>query len=269
MEDDYYSCSSNFSIGLDSLDILNNKIKSLLYPKPNTSRSQIKNLNKITNTRIFFIVNTFHLLNTCVCEIIPNNKKYSHILIFTHGNGCDIYTMYPYLKELADNLDVMVVCWDYPSYGLSEGELNEHTCYTAFSDVVNHYKKHINKILLVGQSLGTGIVVDYTSKNKWSNPIILISPYKSIPTVFIDSSFIEYLICKHKYSTQEKIINCKCPIKLFHGKSDALIDITHSYDLYELMPNKQINPTWFNNIGHNDILNKINFLDYKKILQLF
>ena len=125
-------------------------------------------------------------------------------------------------------------------------------------------------ILLVGQSLGTGIVVDYISKqqNKWSNPVILISPYKSIPKIITQYNLIEFLICKNKFCTYDKIIKTICPIKIFHGCIDNLIPISHSEELFELTPNKSIQPTWFDNTGHNDILNKIDMDEYIIILKL-
>jgi len=156
----------------------------------------------------------------------------------------------------------------YPSYGLSTGELNEFTCYQCLEDVIKYYKTYTENILLVGQSLGTGIVVDYVSKNQWTNPIILISPYKSIPKIITDYDWIEYLICKNKFASYLKISNANCSIKIFHGISDELINHTHSLELYNLMPNKKFKPTLFNNCGHNDILNKISFNEYKQILEL-
>lgn len=146
-------CSSS-AFGLDYFDLVNDNIKSILYPKQNTSKTQIKQLNKIDGTKIFTITNSTSNIKTCVCEIKPNVKS-EHIIIFSHGNGCDIYTFYNYLKLLAENLNVLVVSYDYPTYGISEGDLNEKTCSQALSDVVSHYLKWSNKILLVGQSLGT------------------------------------------------------------------------------------------------------------------
>jgi len=263
----YCSFDTN-TCALDNFDLVNEKIKSILYPKPNTSKYKIKELNKIKGTKIFTITNNKANIKTCVCEIKPMTKtKFEHVLIFSHGNGCDIYTFYDYLKLLVENLNIMVVSYDYPTYGLSEGEINEHTCYQALDDVITHYLKLTNKILLVGQSLGTGIVVNYVSKNSWTNPIILISPYKSIPKVITNSQLLEGLVNKHKYASYQKIPKCKCRIKIFHGKTDELIDFHQAVELCNLAPNT-FEPIWFNNTGHNDILEKINYSEYKKILQL-
>lgn len=263
----YCSFDTN-TYALDNFDLVNEKIKSILYPKPNTPKKNFAELNKLIRTNVFRITNQKENIATCVCEIQPITKtKFEHILIFSHGNGCDIYTFYNYLKLLAVELNVLVVSYDYPTYGLSEGEINEHTCYQALDDVITHYLKLTDKILLVAQSLGTGIVVDYASKNSWTNPIILISPYKSIPKVITNSQLLEGLISKHKYATYQKISNCKCKVKIFHGKTDELIDYHQAVELCNLAP-KSFEPVLFDNTGHNDILDKINFSEYKKILNL-
>lgn len=274
------NCGSFTSFGLDYFDVVNNLIKNILYPKPVYDKSIIKKLKFKERTKLFYITNEKLNIKTCVCQIMPKKNYYHKIIIFSHGNGCDIYTFYEYLKSIADNFDdlddlndlddlgVLVVMYDYPSYGLSVGELNEFTCYQSLEDVINYYKKYTENILLVGQSLGTGIVVDYVSKNQWTKPIILISPYKSIPKIITDYTWIENLVCKNKFASYLKISNTKCPIKIFHGESDNLISHTHSIELYNLMPNKKFKPIIYANCGHNDILNKISFDEYRQILEL-
>ena len=257
------------NIGLDSLDIVHNQISQILYPKPNTSKKTLKSLKKFSNTKLFYIVNGKTNNKTCVCEIFPQtNSKSTHMIIFAHGNGCDVYTFYDYLKWLANNLGVIVVCWDYPQYGLSTGNLDEFGCYDSMDDVVSHYIKFTQKILLCGQSLGTGVVVDYISKNSWTNPVILISPYKSIPKVITQINLLENLICKNKFSTYKKINKTNCPIKIFHGKLDNLIDISHSVELFNMIPNKTLKPTFIPNTTHNDILEKIDLNEFIGLIQM-
>lgn len=60
-----------------------------------------------------------------------------------------------------------------------------------------------------------------------------------------------------------------CSIKIYHGKSDESINYNHSLELYNLIPNKKLKPTFYNDCEHNDILNKISFKEYKQILELF
>ena len=50
-----------------------------------------------------------------------------------------------------------------------------------------------SQITLIGQSLGTGIVVEYCKKTNWKNPIILLSPYKSIVRVQYDPHWLDII----------------------------------------------------------------------------
>ena len=48
----------------------------ILYPKPNTTKSQLIELVKQnSNTKIFLIINKKLNIKTCVCEIIQSSKK--------------------------------------------------------------------------------------------------------------------------------------------------------------------------------------------------
>lgn len=278
---DNESCMSDTTntFGLDYFDIINNSIKSILYPKPQLNYDLIHKLKNKKENKFFYIKNEQQNLKICVCQIMLktfNSDKTTHnkipdkIIVFSHGNGCDIFTFYEYLELLASNLNVIVISYDYPSYGLSEGELNEFTCYKSLEMVIEHCVKIYpdKQILLVGQSLGTGIVINYIKKYKWTNPVILISPYMSIPKVVSELSIVECLVSKNKFASYTKISNVKCPIKIFHGKSDKVISHSHCLELYELLPNKKLKPKLYDNVGHNDILNYIDFDEYNKILQL-
>ncbi len=255
------------SFGIDSLKFVQNIIQPILYPKPQTLEKLIKDLELNSRTKLFFIGNKKHRQITCFYEI-KSTQQTDKVLIFSHGNACDIYSMYSYLKSLANNLNVNVVCYDYPSYGLSKGELNEHTCYRSLHDVIWYWKNKTEKILLVGQSLGTGIVVDYISKNNWTQPVVLISPYKSIPKVITQVNLFELVIVNNRFDTWNKISKCTCPIKIFHGKSDKVIEVSHGIDLYEKLPNKLLNAHFFNNCAHNDILDKISWQDWSKLINM-
>ena len=261
----------SYNLNLDSIECVNNTITSLIYMPPIINKTQIINYyENMPNSNLFSInsINKFNNnLSVCVCEINPIiNVNKNNILIFSHSNGCDIFTFGEYLHNLSKLLNIIVVSYDYPKYGLSKGKLDETNCCLSLELVINHYKKLNNNIILVGQSLGTGIIIDYVSKNTWNNPIILISPYKSIPNVACDAEMCNSIIENGNYNSYSKIINVTCPVKIFHGTKDETINISNSIELYEKIENKKFKPTWFENIGHNDILNKINAEHYNEII---
>ena len=257
------SSSTMKKSGLDSFEYINDSITSILYQPPKTNHKKIASLNERPNTSLITVG------STSICEIIPNTIIHDNIvIIFSHGNGCDIFTMYNYCLDLANKLGIIVVCYDYPSYGLSTGVPNEESCVNSLSNVVSNYRN--KKILLIGNSLGTCVTCSFVgSRLEWKYPIILISPCKSIPRVLYDSSLVESCVSKNKYPNHFNINYTSCSIKIFHGINDDVIPFEHSVNLYNTLQNKMFKPTFFNGCGHDDILEKITKRDYEKVIEKF
>ena len=158
-------------------------------------------------------------------DISNGSEKY---IVWTHGNSDNLCFMVPYLQQLQDDLNIGFIVFDYQGYGCSKGTPSENKCYDDIETVMNYAINYLNidkkNLFLVGQSLGTGIVVHYSNKNSWTTPIILISPYKTIVKVIFDSSCVRPI---DKFQTENKIENLKCPVKIIHGKEDDLIKIKH------------------------------------------
>lgn len=240
---------SSYSFGIDSFSAIDDTISSLIFHPPQTDKNHIKAL--ATKPNYFF-----RWVNGIVAlEIKPKLKQSDKVLIFSHGNASDVYTMHEYLEHLANSLKITVVCYDYPGYGLSLGEPDEETCNNALETIINYYatKCQPQNIILVGQSLGTGVVMHYVSTHTWNTPVILISPYKSLQRVICDAP-IELSFRHNTFSTLYKLEKVTCPVKIFHGKHDKLIDCSHSEYIYKHLPNKTFLPSYYEGIGHNDIL---------------
>lgn len=191
-------------------------------------------------------------------------KPINKCIIFSHGNAscnedsCDL------LKDWANKFNVVTISYDYQGYSNSQGIPGEQNCYDDIEAVINFIKKkfqHIalNNIFLIGQSLGTGITMDYVSKHAWTGTVILISPYKSILSIVADddSALMFSSARNDMFVTKKKTHQITCPVKIFHGVDDTLINYTHSQSLFDALPNKRFKPTFIKQCGHNDILYKI------------
>lgn len=186
------------------------------------------------------------------------NMDKTKCIVFAHGNGCDIYTMYDFIRRLSRELDIDVLIFDYPGYGLARGQApTEQGCYDSIKQVVDYAKTKYADITLIGHSLGTGVVMDYAAKFDWKSPLILISPYKSMSRVLSDNSSCSVVKSIDKFGTWYKLEKIVGPIKIFHGDADTLINISHAKDLFESLRHQGIEPTWLEGIGHNDILDTI------------
>jgi pimeloyl-ACP methyl ester carboxylesterase len=183
----------------------------------------------------------------------------SQILVFSHGNASDILSMLPWAEHVAFLSGRFVVLYDYEGYGLSSGSPSESGCYQSLAKVIDYLIKQfrVNKeqMLLMGESLGTGVVVHYAWENKWIKPIVLISPYKTIVSVAIDSFMHTPM---DQFESISKISELQCPVKIYHGKKDQLIPVEHARALLSKLPQQYyIAPTYFKNADHDNILSFI------------
>ena len=191
-----------------------------------------------------------------VPKFIPGADK---CIIFSHGNNCDAFTMFYYIEKWATDLGAHVVCYDYIGYGLSaDDEPSENGCYASLEATIDYVNIMMginkSKIYLMGQSLGTGVIINYVSKTEWLTPIILISPYKTICRIIIDSCIVTPI---DKFKNIQKIKHVHCPVKIIHGTRDTIINIEHAVELYNKLPNKSLDPSWIEDADHNDILDRL------------
>ncbi|AKI80136.1 putative alpha/beta hydrolase [Acanthamoeba polyphaga mimivirus] len=249
---------------------INNSIERQIYMPPYIPKFYYESLN--TNYSKIFTRTSSNGDDIPIVQIRPKNNPFPQkYIVFSHGNGCDVYSVFSYLSNLSDKLDVGIITYDYVGYGLSRENIpTEQGCYdsieVAVDFLLNDYELDPKNIYLFGQSLGTGITIDYAHKNNWNSPIILVSPYKSICTVVVDSCIVRPI---DKFCTLDKIYQIKCPVKIFHGENDNVISITHGKKIYDSLNDKSLDPVWIPNTGHNDILDKITIQQIREVIDYF
>lgn len=201
------------------------------------------------------------------CNHIKPKTESNKYIIFSHGNNCDIFTIYEHMVNFAEKFNINIICYDYPSYGAStQVALTEDLCYESHTTVINHVINNMNipkeNIILAGQSLGTGIVIDYISKNEWNNKVILFSPYKSISKVVLDNPLVDKIFAELKcfsFDSLSKAKNVKNHVVIFHGLNDSLISYeSHAIPLKNAIENCTLIEV---DSDHADILFKINDQD--------
>lgn len=240
-----------------------NSANQLIFCPPNTPKKYFQHLVGVNNYYVMKDSNT-----TCLLVRPERWTRNCKCIVFSHGNGSDIYTMYEYVRYLADLTNSDVYIYDYPGYGLSEGKVSEQGCYNSLKKVMDYVRTQYqdSDITMLGQSLGTGIVMDFASKYSWMTPIILISPYKSMGRVLTDSSMCSAIQSIDKFGTYYKLDTIDCPVKIFHGTKDTLINISHAKDLYDNLKDRSLKPMWLEGIGHNNILEAIDIRDITDVI---
>lgn len=175
-------------------------------------------------------------------DITPRRTfKPNSVIIFSHGNASDIVAMTGYLTSLSNTLGIRIICYDYPGYGRTPGHPTEVSCLNSLEIIYNIFKD--KDIILIGQSLGTGVTICGVVKFKLTPKlVILISPYTSLHDVIgvgsLNSSIQSLDIpIFNTYANIKYFDYIKCPVKIYHGKNDNIIPSSHSVSLSERIPN--------------------------------
>jgi fermentation-respiration switch protein FrsA (DUF1100 family) len=169
----------------------------------------------------------------------PQNK---YTVLFFHGNAGGLGNRIYKLNELKNlNLNYLIISWR--GFSGNKGSPTEQGLYSDARSALEWLEKNNiskNKIILYGESLGTGVAVEVSQNQKFAG-IILESPYTSI----VDAAKIYYpylpvdLILKDKYLSLKKIKNINSPILIMHGGADIIIPIAMGKKLFDEVQSKK------------------------------
>jgi len=169
----------------------------------------------------------------------PRNK---YTVLFFHGNAGELGNRIYKLNELKNlNLNYLIISWR--GFSGNKGNPTEQGLYSDARSALEWLEKNNiskNKIILYGESLGTGVAVEVSQNQKFAG-IILESPYTSI----VDAAKIYYpylpvdLILKDKYLSLKKIKNVNSPILIMHGEVDRIIPVAMGKKLFDEIKSKK------------------------------
>ena len=205
--------------------------RNLLYhPKEN---NYLNDPIKFNHNEVFIEVEDKIRLKAWIIE--KNLKKYK-TLVFFHGNAGNLFNRVHKLNKLND-LDINILIFSWRGFSGNSGNPTESNLYKdgkKIIDWLNDKGVDSDKIILYGESLGTGVVVELGQSEKF-NKIILESPYTSIERaakIYYPYLPIKYLL-KDKYNSLQKIDKIKVPILIMHGKKDSIIPFEMGVELYQ------------------------------------
>ena len=171
-----------------------------------------------------------------------NNPKNKYTVLFFHGNAGGLEKRLYKLNEFKNlNLNYLIISWR--GFSGNKGSPTEQGLYSDARSALEWLQKNNiskNKIILYGESLGTGVAVEVAQNQKFAG-IILESPYTSI----VDAAKIYYpylpvdLILKDKYLSLKKIKNINSPILIMHGGADIIIPIAMGKKLFDEVQSKK------------------------------
>jgi pimeloyl-ACP methyl ester carboxylesterase len=148
-------------------------------------------------------------------------------LIYFYGNGmCLRDTLYDI--DRFRRLGLNVLAPDYVGYGMSSGRPSERGCYET-ADACYDYliaRKDIDesKVVAGGWSLGGAVAIDLAARR----PIARLAIFSSFTSMrdmarrsfpFLPVS----LLLRHRFESDRKLPEVRCPILIGHGQADTLV----------------------------------------------
>jgi len=189
-------------------------------------------------------------LNALLFKSGVNN---SSVILYLHGNAGNNENWGYAAKQLSTRYNIDVLILDYRGFGKSGGEIsNETMLYDDAAVAYNYLKEKYNNIIVIGNSIGTGIATKIAADNNVKK-LILISPYYNLIRLSREKTIklLPSWLIKYKLMTNENIRNVSAPVIIFHANDDDIIPVQHSIDLKKENNNIELNI--IENTTHNDI----------------
>ena len=181
-----------------------------------------------------------------------NGKK---VVAYFHGNGEDLADSIPMISLLR-TLGVGVLAVEYPGDGIAGGTPSEQGAYEAAETALRWLRSEQgidrDHVVLLGQSLGTGVATEMARRGAGAR-LILISPFTSVPDMarrripFFPASFV-----RHRFENKEKAAGINLPVLIIHGTEDEVVPFSMGERLASLFPHAQLAPVQGGQ--HNDLL---------------
>lgn len=185
------------------------------------------------------------------------------VILYYHGNAGQLadwgLVMQDFIKRGYD-----VLLMDYRGYGKSTGAMSEEALYSdaeLFYDyVAERYPE--NKIIVYGRSLGTTFAT-YVAANNNPSQLFLEAPFYSLNRLASKNFpiFPVSWVLKYRFPTYKFITDVECPIVIFHGTDDQMINYENSIKLSELVPADQLRFISIPNGGHNNLVDENGYIE--------
>jgi fermentation-respiration switch protein FrsA (DUF1100 family) len=181
-----------------------------------------------------------------------NGKK---VVAYFHGNGEDLADSIPMISLLR-TLGVGVLAVEYPGYGIAGGTPSEQGAYEAAETALRWLRSEQgidrDRVVLLGQSLGTGVATEMARRGSGAR-LILISPFTSVPDVArLRIPFLPASLVRHRFDNKAKAVGIDLPVLIIHGTEDDVVPFAMGERLANMFPHAQLAP--IQGAQHNDLL---------------
>lgn len=182
-------------------------------------------------------------------------EKGKQTILYLHGNAGHLgYRSFKIKDYLDAGLGVLLL--GFRGYGNNPGNPTESNLYIdgkAALKFLSGKKIPLSKIVVYGESLGTGVAIEIT-RNLPVHSLILEAPFSSIAEIAAHHYFYlpTTLLLKDKYESIKKINEIVSPIYFVHGKQDRIIPWKFGKKLFEAAPDSK-DLLLIPDAGHNNL----------------
>jgi fermentation-respiration switch protein FrsA (DUF1100 family) len=178
------------------------------------------------------------------------------VAVYFHGNG-ESAAQNVRLADAFARAGVDVLLAEYRGYGGGPGSPSEDglldDARAALACASRETGVAESDLLLVGRSLGTGVVAAMAAEDR-GRAVLLLSPYTSILDLAaaMVSYPIAWLAVVDTFRSLDRLVASKQPIAIVHGTEDTMIPYAHARRLAEAIGPRAT--LWPVGLGHNDLL---------------
>lgn len=179
------------------------------------------------------------------------------VILYFHGNGLNIDARAPRVEPwVKEGYGVLLA--EYRGYGLNAGKPSEKgfradaKAYMEWLTVRENIPS--NRIVVYGESIGSGTAV-WLASQKWNIlGLILEAPFTSLTDIARKRFFFAPvdLLLLDRFDNKTKIKNISAPLLIIHGEKDAVVPVEYGRRLFDAANNpKELK--LFPDAGHNDL----------------
>ncbi|CEF67958.1 Hypothetical protein SRAE_2000261900 [Strongyloides ratti] len=197
----------------------------------------------------FFFIKDNENGETIPCAYTITGKPTKYTLIYSHPNAYsleDLIIGFPSLYDIAQFLNVEIIAYEYPGYGICDGIPTEERLINRLTAVYDYLTKEKNilpsEIILLGYSLGGALSIMAAANNKNIGGLILFATPASFKSCIKYKLFCSSSVNDKKSNEPFDVIfniqMIKCPTLVIHSKSDKLVPISHCDTLLKYLGKK-------------------------------
>lgn len=186
------------------------------------------------------------------------------LIFYLHGNAGSLESWGGVAEVYTDlNYDLFII--DYRGFGKSEGKISgENQLYEdnqmAYNKMKELYKEE--DIIILGYSIGTGMAAKLAADNT-PKLLILQAPFYSFKEMMSRQFYFPPFILRYPFRTDKFLKQCRCPVVIFHGDEDEIINYKASLKLKEEF-NEKVQLFILPGVEHNGITDNEEYRDILK-----